>query len=290
METATTEIATTTGTPAVGAATFDYASLEEKDREIVIKVTGRLHVLKRAADKAVLAHAEKMGAELLKVREKFDGIKGGFGKWFAIEFGMSVKTAYNWMGISSHYGKDVEALQDYPANLIYRLASAKEEAADDIRVEVLERAKEDDPIPAAEIETKLREAAAAAKVAAEERKTKEAKEARAEARKKLNPTEREKAEWKREDARERSREKKERENRARVAEVMAERHAKEDAVAQFLVDRLGDDVAAFLALLDSHIHRSSLEEAVTRVTAQRDSADQDDAADQDAEPAAQLAA
>ena len=116
---------------------FDYAHLDPDTRIVVRQKADELKTLLRAAAQNIF----DIGARLADVREQLQHNKeGGFEAWLDAEFGMSRRTAYNFIGVHERFANRANFAQlDIAASALYLLAAPS--TPDAAREEALRRAE-----------------------------------------------------------------------------------------------------------------------------------------------------
>lgn len=115
---------------------FDYATLDPEARIVVRQKTDELKGLLRAAAQNIF----DIGGKLAEVRDQLQHNRaGGFEAWLAAEFGMSRRTAYNFIGVYERFNRANFAQLDIAASALYLLAAPS--TPDTAREEALRRAE-----------------------------------------------------------------------------------------------------------------------------------------------------
>lgn len=116
---------------------FDYAGLDPETRIVVRQKADELKALLRAAAQNIF----DIGARLTEVRDQLQHNKdGGFEAWLETEFGMSRRTAYNFIGVYERFANRANFAQlDIAASALYLLAAPS--TPDAAREEALRRAE-----------------------------------------------------------------------------------------------------------------------------------------------------
>lgn len=205
------------------AGGFDYADLPAEVAVEAREVADRVREAHARTVQTVIA----MGRELLRVKGKLT--HGQFGRWLDAEFGGGARTAQNYMSAAERFADKSETVSYLPTTTVYQLASPS--TPEKVRHEVVALAEAGSPLPAHEVDYRIRlgrDDARKAKLAAQKRE--------------LRTPE---GQAKRQTAFEKRQAKLERERVAREA-ALAEAY---QALAAFLRAELGAKTADFLALL-----------------------------------------
>ena len=177
------------------------------------------------------------GRDLIRVKERLARTAGAFGAWLQGEFGMSERTAQNYMSAAREFGDHAAVVAVLPPGTVYALAAPS--TPETIRQDVIRQVKEGKrPEPAA-----IRETITAAKRERQEAERKAAQLA------KLDPEQRADQERKAKRSRQ-SREQRQAQQERQAAERRAEDERKDNAaveIAGLIGERLGDDLAGVLA-------------------------------------------
>lgn len=212
---------------------FAYDTLPDDDARELRAVTERMR------ERAKVSEIEN-GRDLLAVKDRLAGTVGAFGAWLNAEFGMSERTAQNYMLAARQFGDHPAVVAVLPPGVVYALAAPS--TPETIRQDVIRRI-EDGERPKPET---IRETITAAKRAKRERKEADRKAAELA---KLTPEERADLDRKAKRGR-KSREQREAEYERRAAEQRAESERMDNAaeeIAGLIAERLGDDLAGVLA-------------------------------------------
>lgn len=200
---------------------FDYGGLPADLAAKTRFAAEQIHILVGRGTRIYL----EIGLALLRVKKALD--HGRFRKWIAAEFGMSDKTAENYMNAASSFEGKFETVSNLKPTTLYALAAAPTK----IKGEILSLLEDRQPIPDAWIKETATTAARREREAAAER-------ARLDAEAKRTPEEKKRLADKAKRQR-RTREQREGEER----EWRAERDRRErarDALIEFLVRSIAD--------------------------------------------------
>src|SRR5690349_9090990 len=122
---------------------FNYESLDEQSREIVLQKTDETHGLMRRTAENILA----IGRNLQLVQQHLPEMR--YSAWLRAEFGMSRQTAYNYMRVAARFSESCKTVLQLPARVLYSLASASDATMEQVEagqipptVEALRAAKE----------------------------------------------------------------------------------------------------------------------------------------------------
>ncbi len=206
-------------------ASFNYAALTADLASAVQDATNRI---KQRQDRLIASIIET-GDDLLRIKGLLE--HGQFTSWLSVEFGMTDRTARNYMSAAAAFKDKPEIISVLPAATVYALAAAPDET----RAAVVTKLESGERPDEAEIKTLLAEAAH------------ERKRAAAEAKKTPEQRKRDKAqEQRRAAAREQA-------NKAHQAEQAARLEATARAVT-LIMDAFGGQVNELLQALDAGDH------------------------------------
>lgn len=126
----------------LSGAKFDYGSLDAESRIVVQQKTDELKQLLRNAAQNIY----DIGGKLADVRDKLQHNKaGGFDGWLAAEFGMSRRTAYNFIGVYEAFSNRANFAQlNIAASALYLLAAPS--TPDEVRDAMLAKAEAGEPV------------------------------------------------------------------------------------------------------------------------------------------------
>lgn len=199
-------------------ASFDYSILPVEVAEEARAVAARVRSRHQQQITAII----ETGHDLTRMKANLG--HGNFETWISAEFGMTIRTAQNYMSASSAFGGKSEIISYLPPSAVYALAAPS--TPDPVREMVIERLEAGERIDPLEVRDLVKEAKAA------EREVKQAA--------RFNPAQR------------RYRRNKEAEQR-KQDEEWRERREKELAAAKlaadFVAERLGSDFEEFQLLL-----------------------------------------
>jgi hypothetical protein len=99
---------------------FDYSTLDEQTRELVLRKADETRVLMRRTTEHIVA----IGENLLTVQKQLPEMK--FSAWLRTEFALSRQSAYNFMKVASKFGGRCKTVLQLPASVLYELASSSE--------------------------------------------------------------------------------------------------------------------------------------------------------------------
>ncbi|WP_167858427.1 DUF3102 domain-containing protein [Methylobacterium nonmethylotrophicum] len=208
------------------ASNFSYEQLPSDLASEARKVAERVHRRNRA-------QIMETGNDLILMKKKLG--HGMFGAWIEAEFGMSDRTAQNYMRAAETFADKPEIVSVLPPITVYALAAKS--TPDDIRTDVIARFDAGQRLNAREIVARIDET----------RRTKQ-EESKRDARKrkvaKLPPEDQAKFE-KAEARRARGQEAIE----AEINRLREERERAAEDTALFLAERLGDDLPRFMEML-----------------------------------------
>lgn len=194
---------------------FDYASLTGNIAASAREAAARIRERIRGQQVAIF----DIGRDLLAMKEALG--HGHFLAWIEAEFGMTPRTAQNYMQAAVALGDKCEIVSYLPATAVYQLASAPEEVRETV-IQKLEAGERVDPV---EVKFMVKDAKAA-----EKEKKIDAKRTPAQRRHHQRVV--------------RDNEKAERERQERLA---SRRAATEEIVA-LLIEKMGDDLPRFITL------------------------------------------
>jgi Protein of unknown function (DUF3102) len=109
---------------------LDYSSLSPEIQSEARATAARIRERTRAS---IL----DTGRDLLAIKEKLE--HGAFGRWIEAEFGMTERTAQNYMAVASTLGDKSEIVSLFPPTTVYRLAAKS--TPNSVREEVIKRVK-----------------------------------------------------------------------------------------------------------------------------------------------------
>ncbi len=127
---------------------FDYSSLSPEIQSEARATAARIREQNKAATVAIL----DIGRDLLAIKAKLG--HGVFGKWIEAEFGMTKRTAQNYMALASTFGDKPEIISLLSPTTAFRL-SAKS-TPDFVRKEVITRIEAGERPDLDEITRKIR--------------------------------------------------------------------------------------------------------------------------------------
>jgi hypothetical protein len=96
---------------------FDYSALPTDVADIARAVADRI----KARHKCQMAAIIETGRALLAIKEQLG--HGQFLEWLQAEFGMTDRTAENYMRAATEFGDKIEIISNLPPTEVYRLAS-----------------------------------------------------------------------------------------------------------------------------------------------------------------------
>ena len=129
---------------------FDYEALTPEQRNLVIQRTGEIQErLQRSAQ-----DIWEIGQRLADVRDQLK--HGQFDSWLKAEFGWSRRTAYNFINVYETFGERANLAQlDIASSALYLLAAPS--TPDELRKEVLLKAKEGEKITHKELRSEIKQ-------------------------------------------------------------------------------------------------------------------------------------
>lgn len=110
--------------------TFDYSQLNGDEAKTARDAGDRIRLRTTAAIEALIANGE----DLIQVKAMLG--HGRFSGWIAAEFGMSQRTATNYMRTAEAFRGKTEIIADLPAATVYALAAAPTETRENIIQEI----------------------------------------------------------------------------------------------------------------------------------------------------------
>jgi len=121
---------------------FDYAALDAETRIVIKQKTDELNKLLRDAAQNIF----DIGGKLAEVRDRLrHNREDSFERWLAAEFGMSRRTAYNFINVYERFANRANFAQlDIAASALYLLAAPS--VSDEVREEALQRAEQGEAI------------------------------------------------------------------------------------------------------------------------------------------------
>lgn len=108
-------------------APFDYSTLDEQSREIVLRKTDETHGLMKRTAEGIIA----IGQNLLTVQQHLPEMK--FSEWLRAEFDLSHQSAYNFMHVASRFAGSCKAVLQLPARVLYELASSSDAIVEQVK-------------------------------------------------------------------------------------------------------------------------------------------------------------
>lgn len=99
---------------------FDYDSLDEPSRRIVLQKTYETHGLMRRTAENIIA----IGQNLQIVQQQLPEMR--FSAWLRAEFALSRQSAYNYMRVATKFGGSCQTVLQLPARVLYALASSSD--------------------------------------------------------------------------------------------------------------------------------------------------------------------
>lgn len=223
---------------AFGVVAFDYASLDPDVAVMALKIVDGIHARLKAF------HID-IGRDLLAVKAKMP--HGKFGAWVQVEFGMTSRTAENYMNASQFLEGKSETVSYLPPATLYALASPSADI--DIVNEVIAEVDAGKVVAPAEIRerlagaTKARIAAKSAKTADQIKKDRENDKRRRAAEEKRN-----------------------KEAQEDMEKCEAAQAAKAEKAASFLIDRLNEGDIVELRGLMTHISWHQVARSIDKKT------------------------
>lgn len=111
---------------------FDYAVIDEDGRDKVKEAAVRIRLrMSRTVEDII-----EIGRDLIAVKKSL--AHGQFERWVEAEFGMTIKTAQNFMNVTAKFGAKSETVSLLPASVLYALAAPSTDNA--VVEEVIDRA------------------------------------------------------------------------------------------------------------------------------------------------------
>jgi menaquinone-dependent protoporphyrinogen IX oxidase len=122
---------------------FDYSTLSP-DLQVEVKTaTERIKLrMKRTAEDII-----EIGKDLIAIKEKLP--HGSFLPWIGSEFGLTDKTAQNFMNVAERFGSKNEIISDFKPTLLYLLAAPS--TPDEVVEQVIEKAENGETVTAKEV-------------------------------------------------------------------------------------------------------------------------------------------
>lgn len=105
---------------AIATGPFDYESLDEQAREVVLQKTAETHGLLKRTAESIIA----IGNNLLEVQKVLPEMK--FSAWLRAEFDLSRRSAYNFIRVATRFGGSCATVAQLPARVLYALVSASD--------------------------------------------------------------------------------------------------------------------------------------------------------------------
>lgn len=222
---------------------FAYDTLPADDARELRAVTDRMR-------DRVKANEIENGRDLLAVKDRLAGTVGAFGAWLHAEFGMSERTAQNYMATAREFGDHPLVVAVLPPGTFYKLAAPS--TPETIRQDVIRRIEEGERPEPAKILSTISEAKQADRDRRDAERKAQAQSDRRGRQGRLSPEAQ--AEW---DQKEAQRQKRRDSKSAKDnAKAEAERKSIENAaeeVALTIADRLSaEDLAGVLASSEGH--------------------------------------
>ena len=205
----------------ISSAAFDYSALDDKIAAATKAATARIHRRVAGQIKSIM----ETGADLLHVKEML--AHGQFTEWLSAEFGMTDRTARNYMAAATSFEGKTETISVLPTATVYALAHAPDET----RATIVERLEAGDRPSETEIKRVLSDVQF------------EKRQARIEA--KFTAAQRKR--------RERTRHRLERESAAATARYEKARQRSDEAAqkaAKIIADAVGDGLPELLSLIE----------------------------------------
>lgn len=122
---------------------FDYDSLDETSRRIVLQKTYETHGLMRRTAENIIA----IGQNLQLVQQQLPEMR--FSAWLRAEFALSRQSAYNYMRVAVKFGGSCQTVLQLPARVLYALASSSDTVIEQVEtgqlpptLEAIQAAKE----------------------------------------------------------------------------------------------------------------------------------------------------
>jgi hypothetical protein len=122
---------------------FDYDSLDETSRRIVMQKTDETHGLMRRTAENILA----IGQNLQLVQQHLPEMR--FSAWLRAEFALSRQTAYNYMRVATKFSGSCQTVLQLPARILYALTSSSDTVIEQVEtgqipptLEAIQAAKE----------------------------------------------------------------------------------------------------------------------------------------------------
>jgi hypothetical protein len=127
--------------------TFDYSALDADTADLARQAAERIRGHHRAVTEIII----RIGVDLIGVKERLKKSVGygQFERWIDAEFGMTIRTAQNYMNAAAAFEGKSETVSYLPSRTVYALSSRSVPAA--IRNEVVSRSERGDRLPVSDI-------------------------------------------------------------------------------------------------------------------------------------------
>lgn len=233
---------------------FAYETLSADDARELQTVTARMR-------ERMQANMIEDGRDLIRVKERLAGTVGAFGAWLQGEFGMSERTAQNYMSAARVFGDHAAVVAVLPPGTVYKLAAPS--TPETVRADVVRQIEEGKrPEPAAILETIVMAKRAESERRETERKAKVQSNRRGR-QGKLSPEAQ--VEWDRKQAnKDKANKRQDAKNQVRIQRI----EAAADEIAGLIAERLGDDLAGVMASSEEHGVWHSVRDRLKAISAQ----------------------